>query len=374
MKNDDVIFVHIPKTGGTTINTAMEGTVWANEADFNYRHLITKTKKSNAGDIFQIENIEKYKAYKIFMMLRHPIDRIISEYYFIHHRPQFMESIKHKPKNFNDYVRSRQTQNGTVTFLKGREFYSRTAATESDLEEIKECITSIPVHVGIFEHFAESMSYFSEATGLKWKKNLEVKRVTLKRPKSDDLSQEMKEYILKTNHLDLELYNFCLQRFNEIRAGIKKPKFEFVGDKYDHIIPFCHNQCLFVFCLNNKKYLKQNMPFFKGLNFHLLNMFQIKDGKLFTKLWNDTFIKAVNHHFPDSEFSDALNGVYHRDQEPLEVLVNIASAIDDYFQQGGSSKNKYYTPMTFDASLISNPNEFKEKKSATGFFKKLFKK
>ena len=79
---DKNIFIHILKTGGTTINTAMHHSEWQTEVDFNYRHIKKKTKRSNSADIFDYKNIEKYKDYTIFMMVREPVDRLISEYYF----------------------------------------------------------------------------------------------------------------------------------------------------------------------------------------------------------------------------------------------------------------------------------------------------
>ena len=94
---DDVIFIHIPKTGGTTINTAMQGSYWQSKPNFNYRHILDN-KKSNSGDIFDQNNHQKFRNYKVFMMLRHPVDRLISEYYFIKEREEFTRLIKSKPK------------------------------------------------------------------------------------------------------------------------------------------------------------------------------------------------------------------------------------------------------------------------------------
>ena len=121
---EKTIFIHIPKTGGTTINAAMNNSFWQTETGFNYRH-IEANKVSNSGDIFEPENINKFKDCKIFMMLRHPIDRMISEYYFIKERKEFMDLLKNKPKDFTSYIKNKQTQNGVVNFLVGRRIYSR---------------------------------------------------------------------------------------------------------------------------------------------------------------------------------------------------------------------------------------------------------
>lgn len=111
------IFIHIPKTGGTTINTSMQGSSWAMEPNFYYRHIVLKEKRSNSADIFDPANCEKYQGYNIFMMVRDPIDRLISEYYFLKERKNFMDLLRKQPRDFNDYILNPQTQNYMTGFL-----------------------------------------------------------------------------------------------------------------------------------------------------------------------------------------------------------------------------------------------------------------
>lgn len=369
---DNSIFIHIPKTGGTSINSAMHNTNWQTEPNFNYRHIVLKTKNSNAGDIFNPVNFEQYKQYKIFMMLRHPIDRLVSEYYFIQERKNFIDLLNKKPVDFNSYVQNFQTHNGVINFLKGRRFFDTRKATENDLDDVLDAIEQLPIHVGIFEEFAASLQYFSDTTGIQWNREMEVKRMTFKRPQISDLSSEIKELILDSNKLDLELYQFCLEKFNSIKLGLKDSKIIFNKDKYAHVIPYVSNMCMFEFCMGNKKFIKQNFTFFKDLTFYLLGQKGIKDGLIFTKTWNETFINAISQHFPESIFLQKLKSEYILDGDPLEETYKIAKSVDDFFKENQLNSHSFYTPMQFTESLVV---EIKLPKTGKkGFLSQLFKK
>ena len=57
------------------------------------------------------------------MMVRDPVDRLISEYYFLRERKNFMDLLKKKPRDFNDYILNPQTQNYTIGFLVGKRIF-----------------------------------------------------------------------------------------------------------------------------------------------------------------------------------------------------------------------------------------------------------
>jgi hypothetical protein len=349
--NDKNIFIHIPKTGGTTINAAMNSTSWQTKPGFNYRHIIAD-KTSNSGDIFDPVNIEKYKAYTIFMMLRDPIDRVISEYYFIKDRKEFIDLIKNKPKDFKAYIKSRQTQNYVVNFLKGRRMYDLHTAKEQDLKDIIEAVEKLPIHMGIFENFSESLTYFSLNTGIKWKKKIEVKRMTFKRPKPAEISNEIRELIIENNQLDIQLYKYAVKKFNELNPKLIKTNISFTKDKYNHVIPYCAKWCFFEFCMDNKKFIKQNFEYFKSLTFFLINEKGIRDGKAYTQIWNESFVNTISTHFPNSDFEKALMSAFNSSNEPLEQTNEIAKALDVFFNENKNKANKFYKPLVFKAEQV----------------------
>ena len=370
----DTIFIHIPKTGGTTINTAINDSFWQTEVGFFYRHIQLKEgKKSNAGDIFDPKNFEQYKKYNILMMLRHPIDRVTSEYHFIKERKNFMELLKKKPNDFKDYINNYQTQNGVVNFLMGRQFFGTRKASEEDLEQIIEAIETIPIHVGIFEDFTSSLQYFSEVSDIKWKKEIEVKRITFNRPKVDELTDELKSLILENNQLDLKLYEYCLKKFENIKQNIKEPVIQFKKDKYSHVIPYAITMCLFEFCMENKKFINKNKPFFGKLTNFMITQLKITDGLVFTKTWNETFLNAISYYYPDSSLYKLLKENYNPENDALDETAKMALLLDEFFENNSLITHEYYKPMEFKGFLIIKQDSVAVEEKKKSFFSKLFK-
>ena len=365
---ENVIFVHALKTGGTTVNAAMNDSFWQTKTGFYYRHILGESGKSNAGDIFKPENFEKYKQYKIITMMRHPVDRVISEYFFMKDRKVFMDLILNKPQNFSQFINSTQTANGMLNFFTGKRLYSTSLVRGSDLDDVLDAIDEIPISVGVFEQFEKSLQYFSNETGIKWKREIEVKRVTFRRPDKSEISDKVRQQILEKNALDVELYEYCLDRFNKINSHTKPVKIRFNKDKYNHVVPYCVKWNLFEFCMDNKKFLKSHFDFFKAFNFHLINTLGIRDGREFTKVWNKTFVDSIENAFPMSVFSNCVVSAYNNEQEdPLEETYQIAKAIDSFFENEENLTVKYYQPMVFKEELV----QLKTKTS--GFFSRLFK-
>ena len=360
----EIIFIHIPKTGGTTINSAMNETYWQTKPGYNYRHILSD-KSSNSGDIFLKKNKKKYQNDKIFMMLRHPVDRLISEFYFINNRNEFTHLIKTKPKTFEEYVKSVQTQNYVINFLKGNRMYSTLRPTQEDLISIIDSIDSIPIHVGIFEQFSESLSFFTKHVGLEWKKDIPIKRMTIRRPKIENLSQELIQLIEKNNALDLELYNHCLNKFQQ-ESGLKSNKHRFNGNRYDHVLAFAARACLYELVLSDKNFIKQNFDFFKSLTFYLLNDLKTRDGKELITLWNQTFINTLNTDFPNSQLAKELDPIH--ETNPIDHAYSIGKTIDVFFKSNPKEKSLYRN-MKFDKALVSQ----KKAQPKKNWIQKLFK-
>ncbi|MBL4861983.1 MAG: sulfotransferase family 2 domain-containing protein [Crocinitomicaceae bacterium] len=361
----ETIFIHIPKTGGTTINTSMQGKYWQTEPDFNYRHILPD-KSSNSGDIFEEKNWPTYQEHTLFMMLRHPVDRLVSEYFFIRERQEFIRLLRNKPKDLSDYAQNRQTQNYMTGFLKGKKMYDRRPVTEKDLEDVITTIDKLPIYTGIFEHFGDSLAYFSSVTGIKWDKKIEKKRVTLRRPNIVDLPGEVTAAIAEANTFDMHLYNHCLEKFLLLQRK-HRGNYSFHGDKFDHIIAYSARACFYEFCLDNKSFIKQNFSFFKDITFYLLNEKQLRDGRQFALIWNTTFLNTFNKFFPLSDLTNQLQEIKEQEDE-IEMAYQIGQTIDA-FAKKNPGKLSQYKEMTLDKSLVPSLDTPK-----STFIKRLFRK
>ncbi len=373
LMSDNNIFIHVLKTGGTTINTAMNDSDWQTEVDFNYRHIQKKTKRSNSADIFDSKNLEKYKAYNIFMMVREPVDRMISEYYFIKERQGFMNLLVNKPESFEDYVLNPQTPNYMVGFLLGKKMYDNTPTTNADLEQVISAIDNLPIYVGIFEQFSESLNYFGENLDIKWNDDIEVKRMTFQRPKKEEISSELQKIILKKNNLDNKLYEYCLEKFNREKPKKVKQQIKFELSKHNHIISYTKTLIFFEFCTKNKNYLKQNNLFFRKLNTFLHGKLKITDGHEFAATWNASFQEAVNRTFNGTDFATTICEALKSNEDPLQAAINIGEAIDTFFDKQGKGADKFYKALEFDVSMVKRIRPIQKTiEVKSSFFSRLF--
>lgn len=354
------IFIHIPKTGGTTINCVMNKSQWQTEINFFYRHISYETKRSNSKDIFNPLNYDKYIDYNIFMLLRHPLDRIISEYYFIKDRHEFLSLLKPKPKNFKEYIQNKQTQNYMIGFLLGKRIFDTDTVKEDDLELVINTIKNLPIHVGIYEHYQESLNYFDKILGIKWPKKIDVKRITLNRPELNEISDKLKNYVLENNDLDNKLYQYCLEIFKQKVHEIPKKNFIFKKNKFDYVLKYTERFCLLEIELKYIKFIHFNQDFFQKLNIYLQKNLNIKNGKTYVELWNKAFVNSIMKNFPNSILLKEIELVIDKKNDPLDQTKKIAKAIDDVFlRKEIKNIKKYEKKLYFDESLVKKPSFFR---------------
>ncbi len=360
------IFLHVPKTGGTTLDCAINHTDWVKEHDtFFYRHIQNDTKLSNAGDVFVKANHSKYKEYDIFSMLRHPVDRLISEYFFVRNRKEFYSLIRKQPRNLREHAENIQTRNYMTAFFLGKRIYDTKPVTKDELKRVIECINEYPIYVGILEQYDKSLNYLSDKMGVKWPKKIEVKRITLNRPELEEISDDVKSIILENNQLDLELYEHCLNILEQHNYKSSK-NFNFNKDKYGYVMKYTERFLLSELFVSksNLNYFAKNFDFFKDLNLAIKQRTDFFDGEKYVNSWNKSvlfFIKEKDPTFP----VDYLKQMDLK-TDPLDLTKNIVKTLEKRIT---TKKAVYNSKLKFELNKVQIVDAIKEKKS---FLRRLF--
>tara|TARA_R110000751_G_scaffold116604_2_gene216559 strand:- start:349497 stop:350600 length:1104 start_codon:yes stop_codon:yes gene_type:complete len=325
LEKQQPIFIHIPKTGGTSINCVMKGTEWQTPLDYHYRHLAFETKTSTCGDIFDIKNVEKFKNEFIFMMLRDPVDRLISEYYYIRKNAEFMGFLTPQPKSFSDYVDNPQTSNYMLKFLDGQRIYSESKLTQARADEIISLIDQLDIHVGIFEEYDRSLSYLKDVGDFDWPETIEVKRATINRPTIKQISADILHKIREKNTLDEQLFQHCKARLMERTQTLAINKFKYQGGKLDFVIPYTVWNCILDIELTNRRFIEENKRFFVTLNVYLHKT--TGSGKEYAKNWMKLFKKSVAIYFKTTKFAKQIKQI--KKPSAIDEIIAVARVIDE---------------------------------------------
>ncbi|MGE6376219.1 sulfotransferase family 2 domain-containing protein [Peribacillus muralis] len=204
------IFMHVPKTGGTTINEIVKKQYKLKEIydhdSFEKKMMklseLTEQEKRNikavTGHYFYGIHHEFSKPYNYFTMLREPVDRVISSYYFLKDYPGY-EMVKEMTLE-EFVVKGPEAPNLQTLMVCGSQ-------ETADLEQAKENLTSFSV-VGVTELFNETLFCFQKQFA--WQDiHYTRKNITKKRLSKEEIPLDVVNLIKHYNHLDLALYDFA---------------------------------------------------------------------------------------------------------------------------------------------------------------------
>jgi len=221
-----LIFLHIPKTAGTTLNRIIE---WQYSPLAIYTmdpHRIRATaerfKRLPEARRRRLQVVRGHLFYGIheflpqgatyITMLRDPVARLLSSYYFILRRPlnPLHRKLKREGLGVEDCIRLFPDRNNTqCRFIAGVK--DTAIADERLLEMAKENLTKSFSVVGICERFEESLILISKTFGweIPFYKN---QKVAKSRPM---VEPKLADFIRNHNRLDVELYEFGKKLFEQ---------------------------------------------------------------------------------------------------------------------------------------------------------------
>jgi galactose-3-O-sulfotransferase len=226
MDREALIFLHIPKTAGTTLNRIIE---WQYNPlsiftmdPHRIRATVERFKALPEERRRRLQVVRGHLLYGIheflpqgatyITMLREPVARFLSSYYFILRRPlhPLHRKLKRKRLGVEDYLRLiPHRHNFQCRLIAGVEDIA--PGDERLLDIAKENLTRSFSVVGICERFEESLMLIAKTFG--WEvPYYENRKVSKNRSRVDPSSLEI---IREHNHLDLELYEFGKKLFDE---------------------------------------------------------------------------------------------------------------------------------------------------------------
>jgi hypothetical protein len=215
--NDQIFFLHIPKTGGMTLKTLLKQNVGSNQF---HQIPIRKFDSVHARDLLGYRCIRAHWDYNFFRvlsrkpvyitMLRHPVARMISMYGMIRRKPQsrwFTPDIHH----FIDRMSAERLQ---VHFLAGAIFgrpVTGAALLEVALTRLQEC-----AFFGIVERFTQSVDLLCATFGWPRVTAVDVRNEAADKTPPPDAA--VIAHIEEASSLDMAFYQSALRLFEDRRA------------------------------------------------------------------------------------------------------------------------------------------------------------
>ena len=313
--NSNCIFIHIPKTAGTTLLEYLN--IPSVRNSFNYRHISYITKKSNCGDIFNNKTNNDYKNHKIVLIMRDPIYRLESEYNFYNIRNNFKQiykefNNKEFPETFEDYVDCPSTHNSNIKFLLGKNLFDPNIITLDNYNNVITALNKLNIAYGIVEDFENSfkniliyLNKFDDNNGDIVINNKRINYNKLKIDNWENITSKFNE----NNKFDIMLYDFIKNKFDLqlVKNNITKDTIQnvkFVEDKDDYykrlnafLSGINNGVHLIQLYINDKNWLNNNskkLQIIHNILLKQLKNFEVRDGKSYCIQWIKLITKTYN--------------------------------------------------------------------------------
>jgi Galactose-3-O-sulfotransferase len=224
---ETLIFLHIPKSAGTTLNRLIE---WEYPLSKMYSVDPVLSKWSRAH-LWRLPRgrLKRFRVFKGHMpfglhtilpqpatyvtVIRDAVERVISAYYFMSNyilHPNYWKFRK-EAWTLEDFVRRSPRENVQTKMIAGADYDA--PCTKETLLKAKENLQYFSV-IGLTERFEESLALMKLRFG--WKlASYSSFNVTRTRPKKRDLPQSTLDLIADRNRFDVELYECAANIFAE---------------------------------------------------------------------------------------------------------------------------------------------------------------
>ncbi len=226
-----LVFIHLRKTAGTTIAYVMRRQFRRGRAmDLNAPSIEAANQTWNAMPAARRERIKCVRGHlpfapdlfaprpiTCFTILRDPVERVVSEYYFNLHDPttRFHAALVRERITLDQFVSSErfaEVHNTQTRMLGG----AKAGLSPGELLELaKANLRERIAMVGISERFDETLLLCRAVLGWRW---LIYRRINVnrRRPAFSAIAPATRATIERLNSLDRELYQYACARFEEL--------------------------------------------------------------------------------------------------------------------------------------------------------------
>jgi hypothetical protein len=231
-----VVFVHIPKTAGSTLETMLRDQYSSAETyKINYngsRKQVRRLKDALRLQRGTLRLVHGHMDFswsammpadtRFFTLLRDPVDRVMSHYY--HYRQETATPLHPLAMHSSllQWVRDcgiDEMDNGQTRRIAGAMPLPCGAVTSKTLEQAKANLASKFAVVGLTERFDESQILIHREFG--WPlRRYPRRRVNAKRAQRSEVGEDVLREIEKCNRFDLELYRFAVELFEKRSSQI----------------------------------------------------------------------------------------------------------------------------------------------------------
>ncbi len=229
-----VIFLHLPKCGGTTLNRIIEWEypptrIFSIDPSF-FRWSHRKVCKWPAGRLARMRVFKGHMPFGLherlpqpatyITFLREPVERVISEYYFAKHYVLHPQHRRMQSLTLEEYALKTPHHNLQTKLLAGRGDYPDFLAGDCDDATLALAKENLARHfslAGLAERFDEGLALLKLMFGWNIAKYASF-NVTRVRPKKDTVSAAAQAVIAERNRFDVALYAHVVPLFGETLA------------------------------------------------------------------------------------------------------------------------------------------------------------
>jgi galactose-3-O-sulfotransferase len=229
-QNDAVIFLHIPKTGGSTLYHILERHYPPSETVTLDTPGVARFKELPAAQLERYRLIQGHLYFGLHRFvprrctyvtfLRRPVDRVLSFYYYARSKPdhylyRLLKTERLDLKTLLGRELTEELSNFQTRMLAGDEWEDlQCVVTRDGLERAKANLRNHFRVVGLLEEFEASLLLLHRA--FEWPLSGYVREnVTKEQAEGRSLDGETRKLIETANSLDIELYEFARNLFEE---------------------------------------------------------------------------------------------------------------------------------------------------------------